>query len=124
MTPKKYIPKHFIEESIDVIYDEKPLLEKTPECPQGFFWRDRKYAIRELLAEWRDYQRKGRSSRNMKPQHASIASTRGSWGVGQFYFRVLVETGEIFDIYYDRAPKNVDNRKGFWFLYQELSMVV
>jgi hypothetical protein len=123
MTSNKFIPKHFIEESIDVIFGEEPLLEKSPKCPQGFIWRERKYRISKLLAEWRDYQRKGRTSRNMKPQHAAVARSRGSWGVGIFYFRVLVETGEIFDIYYDRAPKNVDSRKGFWFLYQELSMV-
>ena len=27
---------------------------------------------------------------------------------------------QIFDIYYDRAMKNVDDRKGQWFVYREL----
>jgi hypothetical protein len=56
----------------------------------------------------------------MRPEHAALASTRGSLNVGRFYFRVRVESGQIFDIYYDRAMKNLDNRKGEWILYREL----
>jgi len=41
-------------------------------------------------------------------------------GVGRFYFRVRVDGGQIYDIYYDRAPKDADRRKGQWFLYREL----
>ncbi len=37
------------------------------------------------------------------------------------FFRVRVEGGQIFDIYYDRAMKNVDDRKGQWFIYRELA---
>jgi hypothetical protein len=29
-------------------------------------------------------------------------------------------TGEIFDIYFDRAPKDINSRKGSWFIYREL----
>jgi hypothetical protein len=57
----------------------------------------------------------------MTPGHASVASTRGSWGVGRFFFRVRTDTGQIFDIYYDRAPKDTSRRMGQWFLYRELS---
>jgi hypothetical protein len=70
--------------------------------------------------EWHDYQRRGRMERNLQPQHAAIAKSRGSWGVGKFYFRVEVEEHRIFDLYYDRSPKDVDNRKGIWLIYQEL----
>jgi hypothetical protein len=31
-----------------------------------------------------------------------------------------VDTGQIFDLYYDRAMKSVDKRKGQWFIYREL----
>ena len=34
-----------------------------------------------------------------------------------------VDTGQLFDLYYDRAMKNVDDRKGSWFTYRELSAV-
>jgi hypothetical protein len=27
----------------------------------------------------------------------------------------------IFDLYYDRAPKDINHRKGGWCLYRELS---
>jgi len=44
----------------------------------------------------------------------------GSWGVGRFFFRIRVDTGKIFEIYYDRAPKGSKLRKGAWFLVGEL----
>lgn len=34
--------------------------------------------------------------------------------------RLRVDAGQIYDIYYDRAPKDGDRRKGQWFLYREL----
>ena len=30
-----------------------------------------------------------------------------------------MDSGQIFELYYDRAPKDVDNRKGGWFLRGE-----
>ncbi len=83
----------------------------------------------------------------MQPEHAAVASNRGSLNVGRFYFRVRVVDvssavelpneqstrvrsavelrneqvqEHIFDIYYDRAMKNVDDRKGQWVVYREL----
>jgi hypothetical protein len=70
--------------------------------------------------EWHDYRRKGQMARNMRPEHAATAAQRGSWGVGQAYFRVRTDQGRWFDLYYDRAPKGVDERKGAWFLDREL----
>ena len=114
-------PLRFIEEPIEVQYDIPPVLEKKPGCPDGFTWRGSKYRIVDILSEWHDYQRRGRMARNMRPEHATAARRRGSWGVGQDYYRISTESGQIFDIYYDRAPKDVDRRKGEWFLFQELS---
>ena len=71
-------------------------------------------------------------ARNMQPEHVAVASNRGSLNVGRFYFRVRVnvpsavelpneqDSTQIFDIYYDRAMKNVDDRKGQWVVYREL----
>ena len=114
-------PLRFISEPVEVRFDTPPLLEKKPGAPDGFTWREESYRIVEVLNEWVDYTRRGRMRRNMQPQHAEVASQRGSWGVGLFYFRVLTQTGQVFDIYYDRAPKDVDRRKGQWFLFQELA---
>jgi hypothetical protein len=113
-------PIHFISELIEVTFDKPPLLEKKPGPPAGFTWHGTGFRVVEVLQEWVDYERRGRMRRNMQPQHALVASQRGSWGVGLFYFRVRTEDGRYFDVYYDRAPKDIDNRKGAWFLYQEL----
>jgi hypothetical protein len=112
---------HFINERIEALFDHPPALKKKPGCPDGFKWQDNEYKITERIAEWHDYQRKGRMARNMTPAHAAVAVRRGSWGVGQDYYRVRVETGQIYDIYYDRAPQDAERRKGEWFIYRELS---
>jgi len=113
-------PARFIEEPIEVIFDVAPLIEKKPSCPNGFVWRGDTYRITAMLAEWQDYTRRGRFARNMQPGHAAVAGRRGSWGVGLFYFRVQTANGRIFDLYYDRAPKDAAHRRGAWFLYREL----
>ncbi len=114
-----HLPLHFYDEPITVVFNEPPALEKKPTCPDSFTWRGESYLVQELLTEWVDYRRRGKMARNMQPQHAAVASVRGSWGVGRFYFRIRVHSGQIFEIYYDRAPKDVDTRKGSWVLVGE-----
>ncbi len=75
----------------------------------------------ERISEWKDFTRRGRMARNMQPAHAAVAAERGSLGVGRFYFRVKVDSDQIFDLYYDRAIKDVDDRLGHWVLYRELA---
>jgi hypothetical protein len=89
-------------------------------CPDAFVRRRATYRIVEKLREWHDYRRRGRMARNMQPQHAAVAEGRGSWGVGRSYFQVRVEGGQVFELYYDRAPKGSDQRKGAWVLVSEL----
>jgi len=115
-------PVRFIGEPILVQFDQPPVFEKKPGSPNRFVWHGETYRIIETLNEWHDYGRRGRMARNMSPEHATVASRRGSWGVGRYYYRVRVDTGQIFDLYYDRAPKNADDRKGAWFLYREMSV--
>jgi len=126
-----FTPIHFFDESIEVLFDKAPTYEKTPPCPNGFVWKGETYRIIQTLSEWSDFTRRGKYARNMRPAHAAVASTRGSLNVGRFYFRVRAMMSssrtarhhgeQIFDLYYDRAMKNVDERKGQWFLYRELS---
>ena len=116
----EFTPLHFYDQPIDVIFDEPPAKEKSPPCPNGFTWEGNLYRVIELLSEWSDFTRRGRFARNMRPAHATVAASRGSLNVGRFYFRVRVDTGQIFDLYYDRAMKSVDERKGQWFVYREL----
>jgi len=116
-----FIPLHFLDQSIEVTFDTALTLEKSPDIPpSGFIWDSKTYRVVEMLSSWNDFKRRGRMAQNMRPAHAAVASTRGSLNVGRFYFRVKVDTGQIFDIYYDRAMKNVDARKGQWFIYREM----
>lgn len=117
----EFTPLHFYDQPIQVLFDTPPAREKSPDCPSGFVWNEETYRVTEMLSSWSDFTRRGKMSRNMRPAHAALASTRGSLNVGRFYFRVRTDRGRIFDIYYDRAMKNLDNRKGQWFLYREMS---
>ncbi|MBI4731893.1 MAG: hypothetical protein HY781_07180 [Chloroflexi bacterium] len=116
-----FAPIHFFDTPIEVAFDTPPVRQKSPPCPDGFTWEGRTHRVVEKLAEWVDFSRRGRMARNMRPAHAAVASGRGSLGVGRFYFRVQVDPGRIFDIYYDREIKDVDDRLGHWFLYRELA---
>ena len=86
-----FTPLHFLDQPIEVTFDEPLKLEKNPDMPpNGFIWEGRTYRVVELLASWNDFKRRGRMARNMQPQHAAVASTRGSLNVGRYYFRVRV----------------------------------
>lgn len=113
------LPLRFIDEPIEVRFDQPPLFEKKPECPQGILWRGDEYRVVEMLSEWQDFRRRGRMARNMMPVHSQHAARVGSWGVGRFFFRVRVTSGRIFEIYYDRAPDDSSRRKGNWFMFAE-----
>jgi hypothetical protein len=111
---------HFYDNPIEPVFDTPPAREKSPDCPNGFIWDEKTYRVIEMLSSWSDFARRGKMARNMRPAHAAVASSRGSLNVGRFYFRVLTDTNQVFDIYYDRAIKNIDERKGQWFIYREL----
>lgn len=112
-------PMRFIDEPIEALFDSSPLFEKSPTCPNGFIWNGETFRITGLLAEWKDFRRRGRMSNNMIPAHLSRAERIGSWGVGRFFFRVSTEGGRIFEIYFDRAPVDAGDRKGKWVLFGE-----
>jgi hypothetical protein len=110
----------FIGEPVSVEFDKPPLFTKKPPCPDRIVWGDEVFHIHTVLQEWRDYQRRGRRSMNMRPTNLKKAAKRGSWGVGRYYFQVMVENGRIFELYYDRAPKGQKQREGSWHLSREL----
>jgi hypothetical protein len=113
-------PVIFISEQIEVVFDVPPMLSKQPGCPDGFIWRGETFRVSELLSEWQDFTRRGRFARNMQPHNQRKALKRGSLGVGRFYFQIKTERGRIFELYYDRAPKNIDDKLGSWNLFREL----
>lgn len=107
-------------EPVKVEFDQPPTLSKAPTCPQRIVRQGRTMAVIALLEEWRDFERKGRMGANLQPEHVPRAVQRGSWGVGRFFFRVRVEDGRVYDLYYDRAPTAGGQREGSWHLYREL----
>lgn len=109
----------FIDEPIDVIYQKLPMHEKSPGCPDGFVWRGRQFEVETLLSEWKDFSRRGRLARNMRPAHQERAMLTGSLGSGRFFFRVLVRGRRVFDLYYDRAVKDARDKSGRWVLFRE-----
>jgi hypothetical protein len=97
-------------------------LEDAPQLAAGFFtWRGKRFEVEEVLLVWRDYSRRMRMAHNMTERHRLTAESRGSWGVGRFFFRVQTKTGRVFDLYYDRAPDSASDREGHWFLWREMS---
>jgi len=113
------VPFRLIDEPIEVTFAQTPLLEKKPTAPDAFTWREVTYPIVEIIEEWEDYRRHGKMERNMIPAHMRHAARVGSWGVGRFFFRVRVQQGNLFEIYYDRAPGSAADRKGHWFILGE-----
>ncbi len=114
-------PIRFVSERIDVEFEERQLPKKKPGCPSAFTWRGAGFAVVERLSEWHDYERRGRMAHNMRPEHASRAEQGGSWGVGRHYHRVRTDSGRVFELYYDRAPRSAVDRKGSWYLFRELA---
>lgn len=112
-------PMNFIGEPVEAIFEQPPMLLKSPPCPNAFIWRGETFQVEEMLETWVSYERRGRMARNMRPSHSAAASRRGSWGVGRFSFRVRVTGGRIFELYYDRAPESAGDRAGHWFLLGE-----
>jgi hypothetical protein len=115
------VPLRFIGDQVEVVFDEPPALSKAPGCPSAIVRKTETLRVVEMIDEWKDFTRRGRFAKNMQPQHAQVASSRGSWGVGRFFFHVRVEDGRYFELYYDRAPKDALDRQGAWFLRAELA---
>jgi hypothetical protein len=109
----------FYADEIEVRFEQEPVLGKRPGPPSAFTWRGREYVVVEMLKEWHDYRRRGKTKTLYERERGSYwvkkGQRRGSWGVGRDYYRVRTSTAEVFDIYYDRAPKGRD-RIGQWIL--------
>jgi hypothetical protein len=121
MSDDKWVPSAFILEEIQVFFQHDPLLSKKPGAPDGFIWHEGRHTVQAVLRSWFSFGRRARMEKNMRPTHLETAARRGSWGVGRYYFRVRIEDGRVFDLYYDRAPKDADDRSGHWFIWRELT---
>lgn len=116
----KFIPVQFVGEEIKAQFDKAPMLSKKPGPPSSFLWGQESFRVTETISQWFDYDRKGRMAKNMKDENLRQAKRRGSWGVGRYFFRVRTDSDRVFDLYYDRAPKDAGDREGHWFLWREM----
>lgn len=98
---------------------QPPVYAKTPTPPQAFIWQGNEYGVKEILLEWKDFERRGKSSRNMRPSSQLKAAKRGSRGVGRFHYQVLTQEDQIFQLYFDRASWDQDTQTGEWILQAE-----
>jgi hypothetical protein len=110
-------------EPIEVDFKREPLLEKKPGIPTSFSWRERVYLITGLIKEWHDYRLRKKMHKFYSGRRGNAPSMkpgmRGSWGVGRDYYRVQTDSGETFDIYYDRKPRG-QKIKGEWVLLKKV----
>lgn len=113
------LASRYIGEPITVEFDRPPLFSKRPHCPDRFIWAGETFHVAEVLGQNTDFGRRGRMADNMQEAHARHAQQVGSWGVGRYAFDVRTSDGRRFQLYYDRAPRNADDRTGNWFLRLE-----
>lgn len=108
----------FISAEIEPIFHKAPAIKKRAGAPDAFWWQGERHDVAELLAEWHDYG-KQREPGNTRRTQAQLNRQRGGWGTGRDYYRVRTSAGRIFELYYDRRPKN-RQIIGVWILYREL----
>lgn len=119
--PTREERSRFIGEPIRVGFEKEPLFLKNPSCPSRFEWRGHTFQILEVVAEWRESRRRGRAQEEKEASPLpDVPTQRGSWGVGKTFFQVNTDAGREFVLYYDRAPRNVDDRRGTWLLREEV----
>ena len=92
----------FFTEPITVEYDRPPPYPRRPSCPQRLRWRGQRLVVVRLLSEWRQHTPR-------------ITSSLQRMGVARVFFRVRIENGRVFDIYFDPVEK-----RGRWYLSKEI----
>lgn len=84
-------------------FDASAMSQGRPGLPAGFTWRDRHYAILEVLEEWkvseREYHRRGEAYYR------------------KHFWKVRADSGEIMTLYALRHVKRGHDPKKRWWLY-------
>ncbi len=96
----------FISEQIELdagTFDTSAMAAGRPGLPSGFTWRERHYAIVEILSEWKSSE--------------AEYHRRGERYYRKHYWRVRVDNGEIMTLYAARHVKPGENPKSRWWLY-------
>ena len=100
-------PGEFVSEPVTPdagTFQASAMARGQPGLPTGFTWRDRHYAIVELLAEW-------------KQSEAENHSPGGERYYRKHFFRVRTDSGETMTLYAVRHVKPGENARKRWWLY-------
>lgn len=84
-------------------FDAAAMASGRPGLPAGFTWRDRHYAIVEVLEEWKVSERE--------------FHRRGEAYYRKHFWKVRTDSGEVMTLYAVRHLKRGQNPKKRWWLY-------
>jgi hypothetical protein len=83
--------------------DAAAMARGQPGLPSGFTWRDRHFAVRELLESWK--------------QSEPCDHHSGERYYRKHYFRIRTDGGEIMTLYALRHVKRGENPRSRWWLH-------
>jgi hypothetical protein len=84
-------------------FDAAAMARGIPGLPTGFTWRERHYAIAELLESWK--------------QSEPCDHHSGERYYRKHFYRFRVDTGEVWTVYALRHVKRGENPRNRWWLY-------
>ncbi|MCL6450316.1 MAG: DUF6504 family protein [Acetobacteraceae bacterium] len=100
-------------EPIEVEFPPEAAAERRAGVPVAFKWRGRRFPITRVMREWQDHGRGPGFGGGRHPAFLRGGKPAGSWGSGRDYYRVLTETGEVFDIYCDQRARGRGREAGW-----------
>ena len=98
--------EEFVSEPIKPVagtFDTTAMTRGEPALPGRFIWRDKEYAVAEVLQVWKEL---GPCKSGGPEQYL-----RKHW------FRIKTETGREMTIYFERQPRSKHQNKMRWWLY-------
>ncbi len=103
---KRHEQDEFVSESIKPVegtFDSAGMTRGEPGLPGRFVWRDKEYAVAEVLEKW---QQLGQCKSG-----ASEKYLRKHW------FKIKCSDGSEMTIYFERQPRTKRQNKTRWWLY-------
>lgn len=85
-------------------FDATAMGRGEPGLPAGFSWRDRDYAITRVLQAWKHSSREG-------------STAQGQLYLRQHRYKLLMDDGSTWEVYFVRQTPKTGSPKKRWFLY-------
>ena len=97
--------EQFVSEPIRPVpgtFDLRAMGRGEPGLPERFFWRDREYAVADVLKAWKTRSPEGGTGRLYLRRH---------------WYLVMTQTGERMTLYCERQARDRRHPKSRWWLY-------